>query len=241
MRADVQAAVSMLVGIVTLRLSLSRLYLNFVRPAMRPWLVAAGAALVVFGAIAFLRAMRPVHASAGDHDDAGHDHHVPRAAWLLLLPTLMLFLIAPNPLGSFAANRQGNVRADAPEDYPALASPRAGAVDMKVADFVDRALYDEERSLDGVPVRLIGFVAPDVLAGGPEFTLSRFAINCCAADARVAQIDAFGAQSPPKDSWVEVVGTWQRPDEDFDPLVDSPGIDVKKMTRITQPEVPYEQ
>jgi uncharacterized repeat protein (TIGR03943 family) len=243
-RPDVQAATSLLVGIVTLRLALSGLYLNFVRPAMRPWLIAAGAALVVFGATAFLRAIRP-HRSHSDDDGHAHaehgHHHVPRAAWLLLLPALLLFIVPPKPLGSFAAGRQSNIRVDAPSNYPALESPRAGAVDMKVFDFVDRALYDERRSLSGVTVRLVGFVTPSGLSTDPRFSLSRFVITCCAADARVVQVDAYGAQAPPRDSWVEIVGTWHRPGKGFDPLVDTPGIAVKTMTSIPQPEVPYEQ
>jgi uncharacterized repeat protein (TIGR03943 family) len=236
--SDVQASISLLVGIVTLRLSLSRLYLNFVRPAMRPWLIAAGAALVVFGAVAFLRAIRP----SPPHEDEEHDHHhhVPLASWLLILPALVLLLVAPNPLGSFAAARSSNTLADTTSDYRPLPKPTNGAVDVTLSDFVGRALYDKNRSLQGTQVRLIGFASP-ALSQGADFDLTRFVITCCAADARSVQVAVFGTRAPPTDSWVEIVGTLRKPGKSFDPLVDAPGIDVKTITPIRQPEVPYEQ
>ena len=243
MRPDLQAATTLLIGIVTLRLSMSRLYLNFVRPGMRPWLLLTGSALVLFGVVAFLRATRPTRMSAGE-DAHGHDHHhVPRAAWLLLLPPLTLFLVAPDPLGSFAAERQANVRVDAPDDFKALPAPRNGAVTLKLSEYVDRALYDEERSLANRDVRLVGFVSGAGYSGGPRFSISRFSITCCAADARAYEVDVHGdAIAPPKESWVEIMGRWRPPPspKGADPLVVTPAIDARSVKAIAQPEVPYE-
>ncbi len=233
MRAELQAAVSLLVGIVTLRLSLSRLYLDFVKPSMRPWLIASGCVLVVFGAMAFLRATR---AHEHDVDAHGHDdHHVPKAAWLLILPALLLLLITPNPLGSFAAGRQATVRIDPSSDFDPLPLPKGGAVQISVSEFVDRALYDEKRSLKDVPVRLTGFVTAS--EGTGEFYLTRFVISCCAADARSSRVAVFGKSAPPVDSWITVTGTWRPPAKG---KATDAEMTVKTLKPIPQPEVPYE-
>jgi uncharacterized repeat protein (TIGR03943 family) len=233
MRAELQAAISLLVGIVTLRLSLSRLYLDFVKPAMRPWLIASGVVLVVFGATAFLRAVRHDHTDAHGHDE----HHVPRAAWLLILPVLVLLLITPNPLGSFAAGRQATVRIDPSANFDPLPAPKRGAIEISVSEFVDRALYDEDQSLKGKLVRLTGFVTPAGTRGSGEFYITRFVISCCAADARSSRVGIFGKPAPPIDSWITVTGTW-RPAAAGSKS--DPTMDVKTLEPIPQPEVPYE-
>lgn len=241
MRADLQGAVSLLFGIVTLRLALSRLYLNFVRPTMRPWLVIAGSVLIVLGSIAFLRATR---VRRGGHEEhAGHDHdhhHAPLAAWLLLLPVLTLFLVTPAPLGSFAAGRQSAVRVDAPEEFAALPAPKDGAIELKLNEFADRALYDTKGSLVEKQVRLVGFVTAAPSGSGPSFYLTRFVIACCAADARSVKIAIYGVPSPPLDSWTEITGRWRRPPGKIDPLTDEPALTAKQLTPIAQPDDPYE-
>jgi uncharacterized membrane protein YcgQ (UPF0703/DUF1980 family) len=54
---------------------------------------------------------------------------------------------------------------------------------MPMAEFVTRAVRDPGRSLAGVRVRLVGFVAPaeDGDKDG-RYRLTRFVIFCCAAD-----------------------------------------------------------
>jgi uncharacterized membrane protein YcgQ (UPF0703/DUF1980 family) len=72
---------------------------------------------------------------------------------------------------------------------------------------VYRAAVDPE-PVDGVPIRLVGFVIPDeTIENG--YRLGRFTINCCAADALLAQVPVTGSdQVHPADTWVEVVGIW---------------------------------
>jgi uncharacterized membrane protein YcgQ (UPF0703/DUF1980 family) len=65
---------------------------------------------------------------------------------------------------------------------------------MPVAEFVTRAVRDPGRSLDGVRVRLTGFVAPAEDADG--YRLTRFVIFCCAADAEALQAVVHGDPVP---------------------------------------------
>jgi uncharacterized repeat protein (TIGR03943 family) len=229
-RAELQGAVSLLVGIVTLRISLSRIFLYFVKPAMRPWLVASGVVLVVFGVISFLRATR----SRAEADE-DHHHHVPRAAWLLIAPMLTLLAITPAPLGSFAAGRQSSVRGISRTHFDALPGSTNGAVDLTLSEFVDRGLYDQKHSLEGAVVRLKGFVTSGT-GSASSFYLNRLVITCCAADAFPVQVTVLGPKAPPTDAWVAVTGVWQsgrRQTEDAQ-------IRARIVTPILPPEDPYE-
>ncbi|HEV2870085.1 MAG TPA: TIGR03943 family protein, partial [Actinomycetota bacterium] len=93
-----QAAMLLLVGGVALWLGLTDAALAYVRGALRPPLVASGVVLLGLALVA-LRGRDP-----GGY---GHDHGAPRSGWLLALPVLVLLLVAPPALGSFAASRQG--------------------------------------------------------------------------------------------------------------------------------------
>ena len=100
---EVQGIILMLVGIVILRISWGTAYLDYVKESMRPWLLASGAILVILGVLALVDALRRGGVSEaeaqrsdeeivfdgveGDHD---HAHGGPRAAWLLVLPILVV-------------------------------------------------------------------------------------------------------------------------------------------------------
>ena len=85
------------------------------------------------------------------HADDGHGHqpgHGPAVAWLLTLPLLALLLIAPPPLGAFAAGRQSRPAARLDRRAfrsAARAATADGAIPLKLSEYVYRALYDEER------------------------------------------------------------------------------------------------
>jgi uncharacterized repeat protein (TIGR03943 family) len=237
--AEVRSTIALLIGIVTLRLALSTLMLNYVRPGMRIWLIASGAVLCFLGALGFLRALRPPR---GDPDEHAHDHDHPpsRAAWLLLLPVLALSVITPQALGSFAAERQTSSRSDESIDWAPLADPIDGAVEITLAEFNDRAFTDSNRSLEDATVRLIGFVTAAPPGSDADFVLNRFAISCCAADARTMQVEMYGATAPRVESWVKATGTWKAEAADEDVAIPVAALSVKEIQPIPQPEVPYE-
>ena len=232
MSRETQNAITILVGVAALRLGLTDAHLRYVKPSLGPWLVVAGALLVALGAVGLFdrglgRSARgdadaAADGDAGDdgHDPEhghdpfdGHEHHGPSVAWLLTLPVLAIFLIAPAPLGSFAASRN-TTRLEAPKaQFPDLPAEERGAVPLTLREFNLRTFFDDEKSLEGKTVRLVGFATPH---GDTETFLTRFILSCCAADGRpikVALKNLPGAR-PPADQWLEVEGTWVEPDTD---------------------------
>jgi uncharacterized repeat protein (TIGR03943 family) len=242
--AETQGGILILTGGVVARMAVSGTYLLYVRQGMRPWLLSSALVLVVLGCLRVWSALRPgPAAAAGPAAGHGHEPHAPAVAWLLVLPVLAVVLIAPNPLGSFTAARQSaTVAVVAPPDpFPPLERSADGTVALPVMEFVRRALFDDRRSLAGVPVRLVGMVAPAAKGGTEDFRLVRFMIACCAADAQAVQVAVHGVPGsvPPTDAWVEVVGRWRAPtaaeaDDQVPPFV------VDEIRTVPRPESPYE-
>ena len=201
-----QGAMLLLVGAVALWLGLSQAALAYVRPGLRLPLAASGIVLLLLGLVALLR--RP--ADASDGYTHAHGEQGPRSAWLLLLPVLVLLLVTPPALGSYAASRQPpGTNGGSAGEFPALPEPVDGAVPLLVSEFVARAQDDHKRSLEGQRVRLVGFVIPDQ-GGGREYQLARFVLACCAADAEAFTVQIRGDATPRQaDQWLLVEGRWQ--------------------------------
>lgn len=245
-----QGALLLAVGGVALRLGLTDAALSYVRPGLRPPLAVAGVLLCLLGLAAVVRAFAAERAAAAgedlggpDQDGHGHDHGSgPGVGWLLVLPLVALLLVAPPPLGSFAAARQSDViPIDTTSLYGPLPAEEAGAVPLTLSNFVARALYDEERSLDGARVRLIGFVSDT--DAGDGYQLSRFVVGCCAADGRAVDVVLADGEAPPAlDSWLEVEGTWV-PQAEVQPgeaTVEPPVLEVVSRREVAAPAQPYE-
>lgn len=250
-----QGILLLLIGLVAVRLVLSGTYDSYVQPGMRIPLLLASAFLIAVGVgTAFAAAWTAdrehkaaVDDGPADRDDHGDDHqhdHQPKVGWLLVAPLAVLLLIAPAPLGADAASRQDSYVAPEPQGsvFPALDPPENGAVDLRVGEFIDRAYWDEARSLDGTPVRLRGFVVQNPEVDG-DFVLARFRIACCAADAIPAKVVVAGDGTiPEQDTWVAVTGVLApgiEPDlraNDFPPVT----IDATDVTPIEEPANPYE-
>ncbi|WP_424636324.1 TIGR03943 family putative permease subunit [Embleya sp. AB8] len=248
MRRDVQAVLLILIGGALLRISLTDMYLRYVKEALRPALIAAGAVLLLVGLISAVRdgiqrrAEEPATpAEAADDEHAGHDHSAgPRAAWLLCLPVLALFLIAPPALGSYTASRSNNVVAKpaaASNDagFPAL--PPGDPLPMSLADFLIRSVWDTSAPLKDRNVQLTGFVTPGKAPG--TWYVTRMVISCCAADAFARKIEVHGAAAPPTDSWVTVTGRWL-PNGQIQADDAMPALTATKIDRIPAPKEPYE-
>jgi uncharacterized repeat protein (TIGR03943 family) len=191
----------LLMGATALWLGLTDAALAYVRGALRPPLVASGVVLLVLAAVALY---------GRDPGGHGHGHGAPRSGWLLALPVLVLLLVAPPALGSFAASRQAAqaTQGGGPTGaFPPLPEPVGGAVALPVSEFVTRALYDKDRSLAGVRVRLLGFAVPEEDGG---YLLTRFNLFCCAADGQAYQLAVHGDRTPRRaDQWLVVEGRWQ--------------------------------
>lgn len=174
----------------------------------------------------------------GDHaDNHAHDHSSgPRVAYLLLLPVLAVFVVAPSALGSFSAGRQqaGSAAPAAGLELPAL---RQGEVnDLSLRDYVIRAVWDDGSTLRDQQVRMVGFVTPDP-AGG--WWLTRMAMACCAADAQASRIKVLDAEALPADTWVELTGAWVEGGGVRDPKA-IPIIEATTVRTVPTPRKPYE-
>jgi uncharacterized repeat protein (TIGR03943 family) len=221
------------VGAMSLRLGFGDDALAWVKSGMRPLLAVAGSVLLGLAALTLLRPDR-----GETHGHAGHA----RVGWLLALPVVVALAIHPGPLGAYTASGTDAVRT-APSwlAFEPLAPPQDGAVPMPLAEFADRALFDRARSLDGVRVRLYGFVTPP-RAGTGGYTLTRFAISCCAADGVAIKVAVEGdPNAHPSDSWLRVEGHWKRAPVVADGEGHTPVLVADKVTPIDAPSEPYEQ
>jgi uncharacterized repeat protein (TIGR03943 family) len=237
MNEEAQAGLIFALGAVALRLGLTDAHLAYIQPSMGPALALAGAVLVVLGGVILLRPGRARTTGPAPHHGHGHGHGVgSRVGWLLVAPILAIAVVAPSPLGAFAANRAPTTVPPATRSFGPLPDPRAGAVELPLTEFVGRARQGD--SLRGVPVRLVGFATTDYRGSG--FLLTRFVVSCCAADARPVRVAVRSADSPSPtpDTWLEVTGTWRpeiRSPEDARP----PTLDMTSLRIVTPPDNRY--
>lgn len=256
MTRDVEAAVLVLVGVFMGRVVVEGRYLSYVKAGLFVPLVVAAVLLIVVGLLS-ARSRHPEetpslsgHPHVGDvlaplaSDDHGHGHHGPgRVGYLLLVPVAVLVLIAPSPLGAYAAdlgsaNRSVEDQA-ASFEWPDLPEAVGGASDVTLAAVLTRAISPGNTKLVDAPVRMVGFVvADDELDDG--YRLTRFTLGCCAADAaplsvRIVAVD----QIPPDDTWLEVTAVYrgQIDGEGFERL---PVLEFVSATEIAEPAQPYE-
>jgi uncharacterized repeat protein (TIGR03943 family) len=223
--------ISLLVGAVLLRLTLTGTYQRYVRPELGPWLLVAGIAVIAIGIATLVWALRHRHAQ---EDPNAHDHeHGVGPGWLLLAPIAALLLVAPPTLGSYGVDRAATVSIRAGEGVferlPRGGEPRP----MTLLEFSQRAFERDGASFNGAPVQLTGFAAG---AEDPGFRLARYQIACCAADAAPVVVRVVGtAGDPPTDDrWVTVTGTFRRGGDEL------PELAATSIVEIPEPNDPYE-
>jgi uncharacterized repeat protein (TIGR03943 family) len=216
--------------------------LNYVRPGLAPWLGVGGVVVLLLGLLPPLGLLGQETAQADRH--GGHHQHRGRVGWLLLVPVLVVVVVQPAALGSYAVPSRSAVPGGGGHEggFQPLAAPVRGAVPMSMAEFVTRAVRDPDQSLAGVRVRLVGFVAPSQGQEG-GYRLTRFVIFCCAADAEALQTVVRGDATPrARDQWLEVEGTWvpRPPAAEDDPSPPPPGLQVATVRPVAPARPPYE-
>jgi uncharacterized repeat protein (TIGR03943 family) len=213
--------------------------LNYVRPGLVTWLGVGGVVVVVLGLLPPLGLLGQETAV----DSGRHHQHRGRVGWLLLVPVLVVMVVQPAALGSYAAASRSAVPGGGHEGgFDPLAAPVRGAVPMSMAEFVTRAVRDPDQSLAGVRIRLVGFVAPSEGHEG-GYRLTRFVIFCCAADAEALQAVVRGDATPrARDQWLEVEGTWQPrpPAAEDDPSPPPPALHADQVRPVAPVHPPYE-
>jgi uncharacterized repeat protein (TIGR03943 family) len=320
MRRETQNILLVLLGGALLKIALNGTYLNYVKPALQPWLIVSGAIMVLLAGVAIttdiLKARRAAPApsaaagatpasdtaaglfltdhptatgltisgsaatgiasshsaatgltnsepvasgaavaehdhphgdlaltAAGHSHDAGHGHShgAARSAWMLLMPVLAIFLVAPPALGADSVNRAGGrtVASEQRQDqviktkFPPL--PAGSVVPMRMADVATRAAWDATNSLNGRTLELTGFVVHD--AAGVY--VARLVITCCAADAMPVKARLVGAEGLADDEWITVTGQ-VRPDSAVQADNYVPVFDTTTVKKIGTPSDPYE-
>jgi uncharacterized repeat protein (TIGR03943 family) len=180
-----------------------------------------------------------VPADDGHGHDDGHAHST-RPAWLLLVPVLAVFLIAPPALGADSVIRtEARVPASAAAAnsaaFPAL--PSGNVVTLPVNEFVSRAGWDKAGTLNGRTVSLSGFV---VHTGGSTL-LARLVISCCAADAFPVTVRLRGGEADhlASDAWIQVTGQVVPGTATRDNSY-TPDFTPASLTTIPAPKDPYE-
>jgi uncharacterized repeat protein (TIGR03943 family) len=200
MRRETQNVLLVLLGGALCKLAWTGNYLRYVKPSLLPFLVCAGVVILALGVISIGRDMRAASSVPGEHDHTG------RSPWLLVLPVLTIFLVAPPALGADAVSH--STQAAIPQrpviHLPPLPAGPVAALSM--SELVTRAVWDDGDTLNGRQLELVGFI----VHGAPGATyLARLVISCCAADATPMKVrlDGYGGLATlPQDGWFEVRG-----------------------------------
>ena len=165
--------------------------------ARTQWLVPFGAVtLTVASALAWRssRGRSPLRAA----EAAG--------LFALLLP-LALVLLAPHAqLGAYAASRKSSSFFPAVKPRPPATPRDVTLLDIRVAERDDLfALASHIHA--GTHVSLLGLVTA---TGRDGFTLTRFYITCCIADAQPISLDVLASRRVRGNEWVQVTGTLRK-------------------------------
>jgi uncharacterized repeat protein (TIGR03943 family) len=243
MKRETQNILLVLLGGALLKIALNGTYLRYVKPSQQPWLIAAGAVMVIVAFVSIGRDILASRRAAGPVDGSheGHDHaDRSYSTWLLILPVLAVFLIAPPALGADSVNRVGARTLPAPqssEDFGFPALPAGEVIDQSLKDFVERAAWDKSGSLNDRTVRVTGFVVHK----GADTYIARMTIGCCAADAYPVKVrlDGPGLDTLGSDSWVRAAVRYQ-PGTATKATLYVPTVTLKNIQPTAEPEDPYE-
>lgn len=236
MKREAQGVLLILVGGAVLRILVSGAYINYVKPAMVPYLYASAAVLVVLGVLALVDALRSGGTHSEPHDD-GHSHGSMGTAWLLLLPVAAIFLVAPGPLGAYTAARESASVAAPKEGQSMPPLPPGDPVEVPLDSYAIRAVWDEGRTLEGRTVELIGFVTPT--GEGDDWQLTRLSLACCAADTVPTKVQPIGdVPGFEANQWVAVTGRYQSGGGVNDAKA-VPWVAVDRVVPIPPPADPY--
>lgn len=232
MSKETQSVVIALLGVLLISITASGRYTSYVKPGLGPLLIVSGVVLILIGVISLIRTILQDHrghvaSGAGitehpgvDSDDPehmvhGHHHDRSRAPWLLLAPVLVLMLLTPAALGAdavaqFASSQPATGSADSSTNsgnprarmYPDLPDD---TTELSLQDFVLRAVYDAGHSVTVRPVAVTGFIAGAGTDRAEGYTIARFGISCCAADANPFRIYVQDIAPFPENTWVTAV------------------------------------
>jgi uncharacterized repeat protein (TIGR03943 family) len=241
------------VGVTTLLLASGDDYLHFLRPSMRPYLLAAGITFALLGVVVVAGAVlatrrAPLAAGIRHSDIDAHDHaHGERIAWLLLLPVAVAVL-TPSALDAYGTarampyqQRQWALQDFDVQKYLRTQTIAGGVPVLPISDYIGAAVDAKNRKLLARhDIRVQGFVAGDQARGSGTFLLTRYRISCCAADATPMQLVVHvppGTKVPPRSRWVEATVRLERVQPRHQDLTH---VEATELRRIGTPSHPYD-
>lgn len=226
-RQDAVNVLLVLVGSALVKITVDGTYLRYVKPASAPLVLTAGIVIIALAVTAMVRAITA---------PAPHDHPGARWCWLLVLPVLTIFLVAPPALGADTVLRDGRATRIAPPSE-AFAPLPSGIVPMAVNDFIARSVWDPTHALNTRTVALTGFV---VHAAGTDY-VARLVITCCAADATPMTVALTGhlTSDLANNQWITVTGRL-RPGSATTADGYTPTLLVTALHTVDPPADPYE-
>jgi uncharacterized repeat protein (TIGR03943 family) len=188
------------------------------------WVAWFGAStLLLSGLITALHALRSHGPRSGRADWAG--------VVLLMLPIAFVVALPTPQLGAQAASRKalgvGALSSFAP---PPISGGDIGLEEIHYAG-LSREYGDQVGIVEGAEVELTGFVTHPK-GGSGLFSLTRFYISCCAADAVPYSVGIEATDDMADDTWLQISGTLTRAGQGF--LVEPSDID-----EVKEPSSPY--
>ncbi|HET7482322.1 MAG TPA: TIGR03943 family protein [Actinomycetota bacterium] len=152
----------------------------------------------------------------------------------MVVPVLVVMVLPPTALNSFAASRRSAIGG-------AGFVSSTGDIshgDLSLVDLAGSTRTVEGRralaARAGDTVSFTGFVTRDPGTPADEFTLTRFVVSCCIADALSVEVHIVGA--PPgafkNDDWVTATGKVY-------PLAQETILDASQIDKVERPKHPY--
>jgi uncharacterized repeat protein (TIGR03943 family) len=201
--------------------------ISFYLSTRTAWVVPVGAAILtvaLIGRSASLTSGRPESFSLSE--TVGYI--------VLIVPVIIVLVLPPTSLASYAATRRSSISGAS----FVTTTGDAATGDLSLTDVAAALRSAQGRKAlaqrAGDTVSFTGFVARYPGMSADEFTLTRFVVSCCVADALAVQVRV--ANAPPggfeNDQWVRVTGK-------FYPLGEEGVVDATEIEPVARPKHPY--
>jgi putative membrane protein len=190
------------------------------------WVVPMGAIILTVATMGRLASARSRPAALSGREAL--------ALGAIVIPVVAVLVLPQASLSSFAASRRSSFVG---AGFVASAEDIA-AGELSLPDVAGALRTTEGKKAlvarAGDEVSFVGFVTRDDGTAADEFTLTRFLISCCVADALSVEVRVVGA--PPgqfkEDEWVRVTG-------DLYPLGEEVAVDATDVEKVPRPKRPY--
>jgi uncharacterized repeat protein (TIGR03943 family) len=191
------------------------------------WVVPMGAVILTIATVGRLASARSQRPGALSGKEA-------LALGAIVIPVVAVLVLPQASLSSFAASRRSSFVG---AGFVASAEDIAEG-ELSLPDIAGAMRTTEGKKAlvarAGDEVSFVGFVTRDDGTPADEFTLTRFLISCCVADALSVAVRVVDA--PPgkfkEDEWVRVTG-------ELYPLGEEVAVDASEIERVPRPKRPY--